>query len=307
MIISASRRTDIPALYARWFMSRVREGYALVANPMNPRQCSRVSLLPGDVDAVVFWTRNPKPMFGYLDELERRGFRYYFLFTLTGYPGLLEPGLPQVDEILSTFRSLSRRIGAARVIWRYDPVILSDITDEDFIGENFENLAKRLHGHTEEVIISFANFYRKVERNLGRVTGETGVRFRDIHGTPERVHALAARIAEAARGAGLRVSACAEPYDLSSYGIERGRCIDDGLLRRLFGLSLNLKKDPSQRKDCGCVQSRDIGAYNTCTHGCIYCYANENQSLARGNRSLHDPEAPALSGEAAVPTPSKRR
>jgi hypothetical protein len=272
MIISASRRTDIPALYARWFMSRVREGYALVANPMNPRQCSRVSLLPGDVDAVVFWTRNPKPMFGYLDELERRGFRYYFLFTLTGYPGLL-----------------------------------SDITDEDFIGENFENLAKRLHGHTEEVIISFANFYRKVERNLGRVTGETGVRFRDIHGTPERVHALAARIAEAARGAGLRVSACAEPYDLSSYGIERGRCIDDGLLRRLFGLSLNLKKDPSQRKDCGCVQSRDIGAYNTCTHGCIYCYANENQSLARGNRSLHDPEAPALSGEAAVPTPSKRR
>jgi hypothetical protein len=305
MIISASRRTDIPALYARWFMNRVREGHALVANPLNPRQCSRLSLSPGDVDALVFWTRNPKPLLGHLDELERRGFRHYFLFTLTGYPRLLEPGLPPVDEILSTFRSLSRRIGAARVIWRYDPIVLSDITDEDFIVGNFETLARKLHGQTEEVIISFADFYRKVERNLGRVTGETGVRFRDIHGTPEGVHALAARIAEAARGAGLRISACAEPYDFSSLGIERGRCIDDRLLRRLFGLSLSLKKDPSQRKDCGCVQSRDIGAYNTCTHGCIYCYANENRSLARRNRSFHDPGGPALRGE-ATESPSCR-
>jgi hypothetical protein len=297
MIISASRRTDIPALYARWFMNRVREGYALVANPLNPRQCSRISLSPGDVDALVFWTRNPKPLLGHLDELERREFPYYFLFTLTGYPRLLEPGLPPADELLSTFRSLSRRIGPGRVIWRYDPIVLSDVTDEDFIAGNFETLARRLHGQTEEVIVSFANFYRKVERNLGRVTGETGVRFRDVHGTPERVHALAARLAEAAREAGLRITACAEPYDFSSLGIERGRCIDGGLLRRLFGLCLSLGKDPSQRKDCGCVRSRDIGVYNTCTHGCIYCYANENRSLARRNRARHEPGAPTLLAE----------
>lgn len=304
MIVSASRRTDIPAFYGEWFMNRVKEGFALVPNPFNPRQVKRVDLTPGQVDTIVFWTKNPAPMLPRLGHLDRLGYRYYFLYTLNTYPSVIEPFVPPREEAISAFRELSRSIGPRRVVWRFDPVLISDVTPEAWILENFSSLARELEGVTERVIVSFARYYRSVRRHLDGIGKSENIGFHDISGDMGAMRRIAKALADAARERGIAITSCAETHDLSGTGVEPGKCIDDGLIRSAFGIEVPSVKDRSQRPECGCVQSQDIGCYNTCVHGCVYCYAASRRAAIPVNRALHDPRGPSLVPLDDPPPPS---
>jgi len=294
VIISASRRTDIPAFYGEWFVNRIREGFLYVRNPFNSRQFTRVDLSPRNVEVIVFWTKNPRPMMRYLDELDERGYRYYFQFTLTGYPAVLEPFVPPPDLAVSCFRELSSRIGPDRVVWRFDPILISDITDERAILDTFGEIAGRIDGCTGRVVISFTHFYRSVTRNLNRVVKIAEVRFHDITGDEAGMRGLAGSMAGVAASHKMEIVSCATKLDFTGQGIGRGKCIDDGLIKRVFGITVPSVKDPYQREECGCVRSQDIGQYNTCAHDCVYCYAASNRIQAHLNRAAHDPSGPFL-------------
>jgi len=293
MIISASRRTDIPAFYTPWFMNRVREGFLLTRNPFNPHQLKRVSLLPDEVDAIVFWTRNPSMLMPHLQELDRLGYRYYFQYTLTGYPRNLEATVPRPRKAIQTFSELSDRIGPDRVVWRYDPILLSNMVDSNEHKRLFSKIASLLAGRTRRVVISFFDPYKKTQRNLSRIDGLV---YSDITQDRGAMSDLARFMFGEANSHGMSIESCAELSDLQSAGIPPGKCIDAGLINTLFGLSVDEAKDPGQRKECGCVKSVDIGAYNTCLHGCAYCYATFSQGTVRSNRKKHDPHSPLLLG-----------
>jgi len=266
MIISASRRTDIPAFYGEWLVNRLRAGEVLVRNPMQSKQVSRILLTPDAVDAIVFWTKNPENFLSCLPEIDALGYSYYFLFTLTPYDATLEPGVPEKVKILEVFRQLSRFVGPERVVWRYDPVVLTDRLTPEWHTAAFSRLAGQLSGYTERCIISFLDDYRKIRsrmRDSRYVLPDTAA-----------MGELAARFADAAGKQGIALLTCCHDIDLSQHGIMHSRCIDADLVERISGRRLlRVKKDSSQRHACGCVASRDIGSYNTCGHGCLYCYA----------------------------------
>lgn len=286
MIISASRRTDIPAFFASWFMARLREGFAYVRNPMNYRQVSVVPLQKEAVDCLVFWSKNPNPLLPYLREIEERGYCFYFQFTLTPYDNSIERDLPPKEEIVDTFRKVAEALGAKRVIWRYDPIFVSQRIDVDYHLRQFERLARELKGYTERCVFSFLDFYRKIRKN----TGALGIR--EISSLELAV--LGEGLGRLGAAFGLEMCTCAEAFDLSFYGIKKGKCIDDGLITALTGKPLAAKKDRSQRLECGCVQSVDLGAYNTCGHQCLYCYANDRPQAIRKNRERYDLGSPLL-------------
>jgi DNA repair photolyase len=287
MIISCSRRTDIPAFYSDWFMNRLRDGYVLVRNPRNHQQLRRVSLTPKDVDGIVFWTKNPEP---FLDKLHLlKEYSYYFQFTLTPYGKDIEPNVPPKTEIINAFLNLSDKIGAKRVIWRYDPILLSSHLNIDYHIQNFAALAKRLSGYTEKCVISFLDSYRHIQ---GRMS--------DLAVCPPdeaEMRVLAKAIAQIAASHNITVETCAEKIDLADLGIEHGRCIDDRLIAQLSGVNLKAEKDKYQRELCGCVASIDIGEYNTCNYLCNYCYANVSPNKVTRNRSLHSDQSPLLIGK----------
>lgn len=293
MIISASRRTDIPAFYAQWMVNRLREGYCTVANPFDPKQVSRISLRPEDVDAIVFWTRNPRPLMSYLDELDDRGYRYYFQFTLLGYPRQIDPRSPAVETAVDAFRELAQRLGPRRVIWRYDPIVFSGITPPAFHLENFQRLAESLRGHTLRVVVSIVDMYRKIQARLKKLEG-TPAAFGPCN--PDEFGPLMRGLAKLAGLSGMEIVSCAEEVDLRPYGIQPGKCVDDRIIADALGVDVPSVKDPSQRKACGCVVSRDIGMYESCLFGCQYCYATKNFDRARENFDLHDPKSPSLLG-----------
>ena len=302
MIISASRRTDIPAFYAEWFMNRVRAGWCEVPNPFRPSVATRISLAPEAVDAIAFWSKNPAPMLPRLDELDARGLRYYFLYTLNDYPAEIEPGVPPLSDRLEAFRALAGRVGPSRVVWRYDPIILSERMGAAWHLEAFSRLAGALAGRCERVIISFLDFYRKTARRLARVEADGGDRvLRDPFALPE-FEAFARGLAVAAARAGLRVQSCAEDPRLLAAGIEPGKCIDDRLIQDLFGRVAPGAKDAGQRPACGCVRSKDIGVPDTCPHGCEYCYSTRSAAFADTRWRAHDPQAPALIAAPLTPT-----
>lgn len=288
MIISCSRRTDIPAFYSEWFINRIREGFVLVRNPMNARQVRRISLLPSDVDCIVFWTKNPAP---FLDKLNLLcDYNYYFQFTLTPYDKDIEPNLAPKREIVDTFLELSQKIGKERIIWRYDPIILSQSMNIEYHIEQFNGLARRLSGYTEKCVISFLDSYRHI-----------GSRMSDLSIRPpddSEVCELTKGIVKIAAAHEIKVETCAEKIDLAHLGIEHGKCIDDRLITKLTGRNLKIEKDKYQRELCGCVTSCDIGEYNTCGHHCVYCYANVSPNKVKRNRFLHNDQSPLLIGEA---------
>lgn len=267
MIVSASRRSDIPAFYSAWFMEQLRRGEITVRNPFRPAQAKTVSLKKQDVAAFVFWSRDPRPFMEHLAEIEGGGYPFYFLITATGYPRQLEPLTPPIEAAADFFAELAARIGRSRIIWRYDPVIFSVGMGFDFHAGNFSKLAGLLSPCTSRVIVSFFDPYPKVLRRLRKA----GIQAETAAGTPEEQIDLLERFATIAAASGLEIQSCAEAA--LSVGVKPGKCVDEGLLNELFGLGLSYRKDPSQRKLCFCQQSVDIGSYNTCRHGCIYCYA----------------------------------
>ena len=288
MIISASRRTDIPTYYSEWFMNRIREGYALARNPMNAHQVSRISLSPEVVDGIVFWTKNPAPMLDKLPQL--KDYMYYFQFTLNAYEQDVEADVPLKHKyIVPTFQRLSEMIGPERVVWRYDPILLSDKYTFDYHVKYFELLAKKLASYTQKCTISFLDMYVKTERNVAGLNIQPW--------TLELQDAMAKSLAEIAHSYGLELETCAEGIELEKYGIKHAHCIDGELFAKLLGCPLKVGKDKNQRKECGCVDSVDIGAYNTCRNGCRYCYANFNAKMVQNNQQRHNPLSPLLLGE----------
>lgn len=295
-IISASRRTDIPAFFAEWFMTRVRECYFYRINPFNTNQVSGFSLAPEDVDAIVFWTKNPGPLLPHLRELDERGLHYYFQFTLNPYGELFESHVPPLTHRLATFRELSERLGPHRVIWRYDPIILSDQTPVAWHLEQVAALAEALNGATGRLVISFLDFYGKVNRRLAGLERSQGLKLYDIAADRHRdeLWTLATGFHRIAAGHGMSVFTCSEEADMAEIGIRKGSCINGDLIRELFGEGREYRKDKHQRGACGCVASVDMGIYNTCRFQCAYCYANMSPKLIDSNLRKHNPVGPSL-------------
>jgi len=263
---------------------------------MNPKQITSVSLKTSDVDAIVFWTKNPKRLTPFLAELDDKGYRYYFQYTLNDYHEDFEPGMPPLAERLATFKDLALHVGAKRVIWRYDPIIFSNCTPSEFHIEKFEFLSRELSGYTERCIISIVDIYRKTMRGLADLS-KYGIQTDFDPLNSQEMPRLLPRLVEFASNAGMGIFSCAEGVALAKYGIQHGKCIDDHLLRELFGINVDSTKDKYQRDLCGCVASRDIGMNDTCMHGCPYCYATNSIEKARKNHSMHNSQSPMLIGE----------
>lgn len=297
MIISVSRRTDIPAFFSDWFLRRVEQGYFCAKNPFNPSQVQRVSLEPGDVDAFVFFSKDPRPLMRHLARLDASGFHYYFQFTLNAYDATLEPSVPPLEQRIRAFQELGATLGPSRVVWRYDPVIISSGTGREYHVRSLASIARRLEGYTERLIISFLDFYPRVRVRLERLEAQ-GLTFADIAApcNADTLYHLASEISAIGSRHGMRVQTCCEKVDLDLMGIEHGSCIDSALIERLFGAVPGIPRDRNQRPGCLCAQSVDMGAYNTCSHGCVYCYANSSAASKKANLARHRPDSPFLVG-----------
>ncbi|HOW04274.1 DUF1848 domain-containing protein [Methanospirillum hungatei] len=300
VIISASRATDLPAYYADWFIHRLRRGYVRWVNSFNPHLPYYVSF--EDTRAIVFWSRNPLPLFPHLDELDHRGFIYYFQVTLTDYgPEGLEPGVPPLDERISTFIRLSEQIGRDRVIWRFDPVLLTSSLDMDTLLSRIAYIGNRIAPFTNKFVFSF------VDTSYSKVKKQAGIwHFRSPD--PADKEKFIEGIVRMNRTWGITLASCADEV---CYGpeIEQNRCVDDVLLRKigqhdtalLRYLDNHPGKDPGQRPACRCIKSKDIGQYDTCLHGCVYCYATDHaKAPVQYEKHLSSPEADTITGETFV-------
>ncbi len=257
-------------------------------NPFNPASLHRVCLEPGEVDAIVFWTRNAEPILKYLPDLDRAGYHYYFHYTITGSPRCLDPYCPAPDDAVETFKKLAKAIGPHKVIWRYDPIAFTLETGTEFHREMFKFLAVNLRGFTKRVMISLVQVYRKNRRRLGQGASML------LDPGEEEVEDLMKTLASIALANDMEIYACAQETDRSKLGIRAGACIDPELINRLFGLNVSGRKDPGQRAACRCAVSRDIGSYDTCIYGCRYCYATTSIERARRRFAAHDPSSPML-------------
>ena len=283
VIISASRRTDIPAFHSEWFMERLRQGRVIWENPYNGQET--ISSFD-KTRLIVFWTKNPEPIFDYLDEIDNLGLNYYFQFTLNDYEDEnLEPNIPPLAERIKIFQQLSKRIGKERVIWRFDPLILTDAITKEKLVEKVYGIGKQLSRFTEKLVFSFVKI-KKAKKNLDAA----GIKYRYF--SDDDINYLAEKLGGIGRELGIEVAACAEEFDLSSYGIAPNKCIDDGLIRRVFSHDktlmefVSVKKNLTaigQQKHCGCIKSTDIGYYDTCKHFCRYCYANKSEKIVKNN------------------------
>jgi len=292
MIISASRRTDIPAFYSEWFLKRIKEGYCTVPNPFNAKQVTKINLSASSVDAIVFWTRNAKPILEKLDFLSKRSYKFYFQYTINNFEKGFEPNSPNIESAINTFKILSNIIGPGKVIWRYDPIIITETMDENFHINNFQNLANQLNSYTKKVVVSIVDDYKKTLRRVFKVDSSYQSKLEER----EKTDNLLQVISEIAHQNNLKIETCAEKKDYSNIGIKPGKCIDDKLILDELGVELNLKKDKNQRKECGCVISKDVGMNNSCIMGCEYCYATISQKVAIKNFKSHNPNSPSLLG-----------
>lgn len=295
-IISASRRTDIPAFYSEWFMNRVREGYFIKVNPFNPSQRREVSLSPPDVDAIVFWTKNPFPMLQHVPVLDRMGHRYFFHYTLNSYPLIFEPRVPPLKSRVEIFQRLGDRIGKEKIVWRYDPIMISNFTPVEYHEEQFAKLAEKLSGYTGRVVISFLVLYHKVRTKLKKLEKDHALRVIDAKEELPlpTLKSLAGNLSIIAKNNGMEIFSCSEKLDFEECGIKHGSCIDVNLINQVFKTAFKNKKDRYQRPECLCAESVDLGFYDTCKFNCSYCYANLNDQTVLKNNVKHHPENPAL-------------
>lgn len=307
VIISASRSTDIPAFYSKWLMERIQRGYMIWKNPFN-QQKQYVSF--SKVRLFVFWSKNPNPLIKCLKELDGRNVGYYFQYTLNDYEKeKFEPGVPPLEKRVDTFKKLSEQIGKEKVVWRFDPLILTDSLNVDLLLSKIKKVGDLIHDFTQKLVFSFADIsvYRKVLNNLKRE------RVNYIEFDKQKMEEFAQGVAELNRDWNLQLATCCEEINLEEYNIEHNRCIDDNLIVELFkedkilmdflgyegSIQDNLfdtkdskgrpyLKDKGQRKVCGCIVSKDIGEYNTCNHLCVYCYANTSKNVVKKNIAKHE-------------------
>ena len=283
MIISASRRTDIPAFYSDWLLRRLEQGHVFTPNPRNPQQAGTVRLSPEHVDCIIFWTKNPEPMLDKLARLDALGYRYYFSFTLTPYGRDIEKALPPKARIIETFKRLADRLGPARVDWRYDPVMVGGNCSVEWHLERFDELCAALSRHTQRCIMNFVKPYRHIASRITPMDGEA-------------IRATALGLAEVAFAHRIPLYNCTEQWDLRAQGIASASCIDRAKIESLTGWPIAVKKDSGQPAICNCVESVDIGMYDTCPHGCAYCYATMSEQAVHRRMAAHDPASPMLTG-----------
>ncbi len=301
MIISASYKTDIPTFYGEWFRNRLQAGFCRMMNPYNRNQRYRVSLEPGDVDGFVFWTKNIGPFAEVLAEVHERGFPFVVQHTINAYPRALESRVVDADRSVENVRTLARKYGPRVVVWRYDTIIFSTLTDANFHRRNFERLAKALSGATDEVVVSFLQIYKKTRRNLDQAAREDGVEWHDPPAEMKRQ--LLVDLASIAAENGMRLAICTQP-DLIVDGVKEARCVDADRLMDVGGHRFRARIG-GMRQGCGCFASKDIGDYDTCPHGCVYCYSVMNRDLALKRHAAHDPKGeylfPPLSADLNAP------
>ena len=285
MIINTGQRTDIPAFYAEWFANRLKSGFVCVRNPYNPNQVSRYRLDPSVVDVIGFCTKNPAPMFPYMELLKDYG-QYWFV-TLTPYGRDIEPNVPDKHQLIEDFKKLSEIVGINSIGWRYDPIFLSDKYTFEYHLHAFEQIAKELDGYTETVVISFIDLYPKVIKN-----------FPEAREVSHDVRlAMGKEIINIAKAHGMTVKPCAEGNELAEYGADCSGCMKISDYEKAIGRHLLAPKKKGARAECACYLSCDIGAYNTCRHLCRYCYANAEPSKVLERSRLHDPKSPFLIGD----------
>ena len=289
MIVSASYRTDIPAFYGEWFLRRLEAGFCRVANPYGG-QIHEIALTPETISGFVFWTRNPGPFRAALRDVARRGFPFAVQVTVTGYPRALETSAPPPERIVALVEEIHAGYGPRAAIWRYDPVAISSVTPPAWHRRNFTALARAFAGKVDEVVFSCVHIYAKTRSNLNRAAQSHGFTWDDPPEADKR--ALLAELAAIARDLGIKPTLCAQPALLSP-GLEPARCIDAERLSDIAGRSIAARAK-GNRPGCLCAESRDIGAYDSCPHGCVYCYAVRRPDLAKRNHRSHDPESPFL-------------
>lgn len=287
MILSVSRRTDIPAYYGEWFLNRLKDKYVMVRNPMNYHSVSKIDLSPSFVDCIVFWTKNPEPFFPYLEEIEK-SYKFYFQYTLNAYGKEIERNIPNVYQRVQSLKTLSQKYGSEKVIWRYDPVLLSEKYTLQWHVEQFRNLCASLHGFVNTCVFSFVDLYTKISTKLRAI----GARVL----TNEEMLFIAKEFSTVAQDYNITLKTCTESVNLETFGIEKACCVDGKLISQLLKCNIIATKDKNQRQECGCVESIDIGQYNTCANGCVYCYANFSDTTVESNHRKHDPHSPLLIG-----------
>jgi hypothetical protein len=298
VIVSASSRTDIPAFYGDWFRARLDAGYCISANPFSGRPY-RVSLRRNDVDGFYFWTKNLGPFLPQLAVLRDRGFPFVIHYTINNYPHSLEPAIPRVEAALSHGALITRLYGVRALVWRYDPILITSETDFDFHRRNFTCLARALAGTTGEVTVAYASFaFRKTRVNLTRLQRRIGLTWRDPE--PEQKQDFLCELSAIAAESGMTLRLCGQREYLRE-GIAEAVCIDAERLSQVAGRAMAGSKPGHRGKECACDYSRDIGAYDTCLHGCAYCYAVSDPRAARRAYQEHDPAAEWLRSPPAVP------
>ena len=280
MILSVSRRTDIPAYYTDWFFEQLRTGVCHVRNPRRTDRMTNIDLTPPAIDAIVFWTRDPRPLVDRLGELHELGFeRYYFMITLTGYGPQWEPGGLPVTEAVAALKYLAKLIGPSRVAWRYDPIIITRCMDTEFHTCNFRTISEQLRGATDRVIVSLYDDYTHVRARVAAAVKASNDTLFDNHLEAAHFADMLQSMSSAAMDAGMSIQSCAESAPVfRANGIEPGACINPVLLNKLFDLRLPKRKDSGQRPDCLCGIARDIGEFNTCPRNCAYCYASRKKA-----------------------------
>ncbi len=296
MIISASYKTDIPAFYGDWFINRLRLGHCRMRNPWGG-QLYDVPLDPESVDGFVFWTRNIGPFLHQLDEVHRGGYPFVVQYTITGYPRELERSVQDGPRMMRLARRVADEFGPHAVVWRYDPILYSSLTSREFHLDNFADIARGMDGVTTEVVISYTHFYRKTRRNLDRAAERSGFTWNDE--IPQLKRGLTSDLAAIARTHGMHLTVCSQQAFMSGR-VQPARCVDAKRLSRVAGYDITAR-EKGNRPGCGCHESRDIGEYDTCPHGCVYCYAVDQRSRAQVRYRTHDPSGPFLFAPEDVP------
>ena len=285
MIVSASRRTDIPCYYSAWLINRLKSGYVYMRNPMNHRQLYRVNLSADSVDCIVFWTKDSMNIMDKLDVLDKMGYKYYFQFTLNPYDRTTEKNLRNKNDIISSFIQLGEILGSQRVKWRYDPIIINNRYNVEYHISEFSSLCESLCRYTDSVTVSIIDMYKSIANKL------------EVDKDIDKYLRVCEFVGKKAQECGLKSYACCEKNDLSEFGITKSSCIDKQTIEQICGYVLKTDKDRNQRSGCGCYQSIDIGSYNTCNNSCVYCYANNSKSILEKNLKNYNPDNEILSGK----------
>jgi len=289
MIVSASYRTDIPAFYGDWFRKRYETGRVSVRNPYN-NALYDVSLRKEDVSGFVFWKKNAKRFLNALEIVSKDAIPFVVQHSITGYPTVLERSAPGAEDAIATIREISRRYGSRVPVWRYDPVVFTEVTPNDRHIANFSSLASQMDGYIDEVVVSVAQIYRKTRRNLDKASKVGGFAWFDP--PVEEKQSLLGALLDIAAKHGMTLTICSQP-DIPVPGIAPARCIDADRLSDIAAKPVAARQK-GNRPGCLCAESRDIGTYDTCPMGCVYCYAVSDRPRAQARHRAHNPENPEL-------------